>query len=81
VNPDIKAEVIHRVAQDITVTTGNDTEFNAVCQNQVGSVGDVTATQAALAAAGNARRLWTTVGLLAWLTSRRKSPSSSPACA
>jgi hypothetical protein len=40
-------------AQDVSVTTGNDTEFNAVCQNLVGSVGDVTATQTSVAAAGN----------------------------
>ncbi len=40
-------------AQDVTVTTGDSVEFNAVCQNLVGSVGDITAIQTGVAAAGN----------------------------
>jgi hypothetical protein len=44
-------------AQDVTVTTGDNTEFNAVCQNLIGSVGDISATQTGVAAAGNASRL------------------------
>ena len=40
-------------AQDVTVTTGNNTEYNALCQNLIGSVGNVSATQTGVAAAGN----------------------------
>jgi hypothetical protein len=40
-------------AQDVTVTTGDTVEFNAVAQNLIGSVGDVTATQTGVAFAGN----------------------------
>jgi hypothetical protein len=41
------------VAQDVNVTTGDNVEYNAVCQNIIGSVGDITATQGQYAAAGN----------------------------
>jgi hypothetical protein len=44
-------------AQDVTVTTGDNTEFNAVAQNIIGSVGDISATQTGTAAAGNGSTL------------------------
>ncbi len=40
-------------AQDVSVETGDNTHYNAVGQNLVGSVGDITATQTGVAAAGN----------------------------
>ena len=40
-------------AHDVSVETGDNTHYNAVGQNLVGSVGDVTATQSGVAAAGN----------------------------
>jgi LPXTG-motif cell wall-anchored protein len=42
------------VAQDVNVTTGDNVEYNAVCQNIIGQIGDITATQTGVAAAGNA---------------------------
>ena len=32
-------------AQDITITQGDEVEFNAVAQNITGSIGDITQTQ------------------------------------
>lgn len=32
-------------AQDVTVETGDDFSYNAVCQNLIGPVGDVTGVQ------------------------------------
>jgi len=37
------------VAQDVNVTTGDNVEYNAVCQNIIGSIGDITAAQGASA--------------------------------
>jgi hypothetical protein len=42
------------VAQDVNVTTGDNVEYNAVCQNIIGQIGDITANQTGVAAAGNA---------------------------
>lgn len=39
------------LAQDVTVTTGDNVEFNAVAQNIIGSVGDISATQTGTATA------------------------------
>ncbi len=38
-------------AQDITITQGDEVEFNAVAQNIIGSVGDISQTQDAAATA------------------------------
>ena len=38
-------------AQDITITQGDEVEFNAGAQNIIGSVGDITQTQDATATA------------------------------
>ena len=38
-------------AQDVTVSTGDDVQYNAVCQNLVGPVGDVTGVQLGAASA------------------------------
>jgi hypothetical protein len=42
------------VAQDVNVTTGDNVEYNAVCQNIICQIGDITANQTGVAAAGNA---------------------------
>jgi hypothetical protein len=44
-------------AQDVNVTTGDNVEYNAICQNIIGSIGDISATQSGTAAAGNASDL------------------------
>ena len=44
-------------AQDVTVTTGDNTEYNAVGQNLIGTVGDISATQTGVAKAGNGSTL------------------------
>ena len=41
------------LAQDVNVTTGDNVEYNAVCQNIIGAIGDVS-QGTAVAAAGNA---------------------------
>ena len=33
-------------AQDITITQGDQTQYNAVCQNIIGAIGDITQDQA-----------------------------------
>jgi hypothetical protein len=38
-------------AQDVTVSTGNNTQYNAVGQNLIGTVGDISATQTGSATA------------------------------
>src|SRR3712207_1781685 len=35
------------LAQDVNVETGDDVEYNAVCQNIIGAIGDITGVQAA----------------------------------
>ena len=40
-------------AQDVSIDTGDNVEYNAVCQNIIGSIGDITANQGGAAAAGN----------------------------
>src|SRR5215218_7100520 len=42
------------VAQAVNVTTGDNVEYNAVCQNIISQIGDITANQTGVAAAGNA---------------------------
>ncbi len=37
------------LAQDVNVETGDDVEYNAVCQNIIGSIGDITGAQGASA--------------------------------
>ncbi len=39
------------LAQDVNVETGDDVEYNAICQNIIGSIGDITADQDAGASA------------------------------
>ena len=39
------------LAQDVNVETGDDVEYNAVCQNLIGAIGDITGVQAATASA------------------------------
>ena len=36
-------------AQDITITQGDETQYNAVCQNIIGSIGDITQNQSGAA--------------------------------
>ena len=42
------------LAQDVNVTTGDNVQYNAICQNIIGSIGDISASQSGSAAAGNA---------------------------
>src|SRR5919202_405156 len=37
------------LAQDVNVETGDDVQYNAVCQNIIGQIGDITGVQAASA--------------------------------